>query len=103
MEYRRKTVSYAKWGYIFLIPFFLVYIVFSLIPLVSTFYYSFFEYYRSGLTQVGPNFVGLANFKAIFESDLLKYMANTGIIWIIGFIPQIAVSLLLAVWFTDSR
>lgn len=103
MEYKRKTVSYAKWGYIFLIPFFLVYIIFSLIPLLSTFYYSFFEYYMSGLKQIGPTFVGLANFRAIFESDLLKYMANTGIMWIIGFIPQIAVSLLLAVWFTDSR
>lgn len=57
----------------------------------------------SGLKQIGPTFVGLANFRAIFESDLLKYMANTGIMWIIGFIPQIAVSLLLAVWFTDSR
>lgn len=34
---KKKFVSYAKWGYIFLIPFFAVYIVFSLIPLISTF------------------------------------------------------------------
>lgn len=39
---KKKFVSYAKWGYIFLIPFFAVYIVFSLIPLISTFYNSFF-------------------------------------------------------------
>ncbi len=32
-----------------------------------------------------------------------KYLGNTMIIWIIGFIPQIIVSLLLAIWFTDSR
>ena len=24
---KRKTISYAKWGYIFLIPFFVVYII----------------------------------------------------------------------------
>ena len=48
---KKKFVSYAKWGYIFLIPFFAVYIVFSLIPLISTFYNSFFENYMVGLMQ----------------------------------------------------
>lgn len=100
---KRKTVSYAKWGYIFLIPFFAVYIIFSFIPLVSTFYYSFFENYMSGLKQIGPNFVGLENYKAILNGDLLKYINNTVMIWLMGFIPQILLSLLLAIWFTDLR
>lgn len=100
---KRKNVSYAKWGYIFLIPFFVSYILFSLIPLITTFYDSFFENYRSGLTLVGPNFVGFDNYKAILKADLLKYTGNTVIMWIIGFIPQIFFSLLLAVWFTDIR
>ncbi len=103
-SHKGKHLSYAKWGYIFLIPFFLVYCIFSLIPMLSTFYYSFFENYMSGLNQIGPNFVGLANYaKLISEGDLLKYTANTLIMWIIGFVPQIAVSLLLAAWFTNSR
>ena len=42
-----KAVRYNKWGYIFLIPFIVVYIVFQLIPLISTIYNSFFENYRS--------------------------------------------------------
>ncbi|MCM1298372.1 MAG: sugar ABC transporter permease, partial [[Eubacterium] siraeum] len=46
MNKKHKLVSYAKWGYIFIAPFFVVYIVFQLIPLLSTFYYSFFENYR---------------------------------------------------------
>lgn len=102
---RKKTgsISYAKWGYIFLIPFFLVYAVFSLVPLVSVFYNSFFENYMSGLTQIGPNFVGFANYHKLFESDLGKYFANTIIIWVLGFIPQIFISLLLASWFTNLR
>lgn len=99
----RKKVSYAKWGYIFLIPFFATYLIFSFIPLVNTFYNSLFENYRSGLKQIGPEFVGLQNYVSIFQSDLLKYFGNTMILWIIGFIPQIVVSLILAVWFADFR
>ena len=53
-----KAVSYNKWGYIFLIPFVVVYLIFQLVPLISTIYNSFFENYRSGLTQIGPNFCG---------------------------------------------
>lgn len=100
---RKKGVSYAKWGYIFLLPFFITYIIFSFIPLVTTFYNSFFENYMSGLKQIGPNFVGFDNFKAILGSDLLKFTQNTLILWIIGFVPQIIISLLLAVWFTSTR
>lgn len=101
---KNKHVSYSKWGYIFLLPFFLIYGVFSLVPMLSTFYYSFFENYMSGLKTIGPNFVGLDNYVKLFkEGDLLKYTLNTVIIWLIGFIPQIAVSLLLAAWFTNNR
>lgn len=100
---KKKKVSYAKWGYIFILPFFLVFLVFQLVPLVSTFYYSFFEYYRDGLTVVGPNFVGLKNYQELLSADLPKYIGNTIIMWLIGFIPQIIVSLVLAAWFTDLR
>ena len=101
---RKNTVNYNKWGYIFLLPFFLIYCVFSLVPMLSTFYYSFFENYMSGLKTIGPNFVGLDNFIKLFtEADLLKYIENTIIMWLLGFVPQIAVSLLLAAWFTNNR
>lgn len=103
-EGKSKIVRYNKWGYIFLIPFVLVYVIFQLIPLVSTIYNSFFENYRVGLMQVGPTWVGLENYKTIFSDViLLKYTANTLIMWVIGFIPQIIVSLLLGQWFSDVR
>ncbi|MBQ6583502.1 MAG: sugar ABC transporter permease [Mogibacterium sp.] len=98
-----REVSYAKWGYIFIAPFFIVFFIFQLIPLAQTIYYSFFEYYRSGLTIIGPNPVGFANYEALFQSDFLKYTGNTIILWVAGFIPQIIISLLLAAWFTDVR
>ena len=99
-----KAVRYNKWGYIFLIPFIVVYVIFQLIPLFSTIYNSFFENYMSGLTQVGPNFVGLQNYIKLFEGgDIWIYAKNTMILWIMCFVPQIFLSLLMGAWFSDVR
>ena len=100
---KHKSLGHNKWGYIFLIPFVVTFVVFQLIPLASTIYNSFFENYMAGLKQVGPNWVGLANFKKIFKSDIWTYMGNTLIMWVMGFVPQIFFSLLLAAWFSDNR
>ncbi len=97
-----RVVSYNKWGYIFLIPFIAVYVVFQFIPLVTTVVNSFYENYRSGLTQIGPTFIGFENYKKILQNkDLWTYAQNTLIMWAMGFIPQILVSLLLGAWFSN--
>jgi len=101
---KKSVVSYNKWGYIFLIPFLVAFIVFQLVPLVNTIYYSFFEYYRKQRTWVGPNFIGLKNYIDLFSSGkdgVWKYLSNTMIMWVLGFVPQIIVSLLFAAWFSD--
>ncbi len=102
MKKRSKVVSYNKWGYIFLIPFVVIYLIFQMVPLFSTIYNSFFENYRSGLKQIGPNFVGIQNYVTIITNgDLPTYLKNTLIMWVMGFVPQIILSLLLGAWFTD--
>ena len=106
---KKKGISYAKWGYIFILPFFIAYISFTLIPQLMTFYNSLFENYRNGLTQIGPNFVGLQNFVKLFTPDksgtigMLKYFGNTMVLWLMGAVPQVLVALLLAVFFTSYR
>ena len=106
---RKSGVSYAKWGYIFILPFFITYFIFTLTPQIMTIYNSFFENYRNGLKQVGPNFVGLKNYVALFTPDkngtvgMLKYFGNTLVLWVMGAVPQIVVALLLAVFFTSYR
>lgn len=100
---RRKSISYSKWGYIFLLPFFIIFIIFQLIPLISTVYYSFFKYFSSGLNVIGPIFTGFDNYTKLFRTDLPTYLGNTILIWLLGFIPQIFFSLLLAAWFTNTR
>ena len=103
MKPKRKSISYSKWGYIFILPFFISFFIFSFIPLADTVRYSFYEFYRSGIKEIGPNFIGLENYKSLLQSDMLKYAGNTFILWIIGFIPQIVIALLLASWFVDIR
>ncbi len=104
LDGKRKSISYAKWGYFFIAPFFIIYFIFSFVPLISTIYYSFFENYRIGIIEVGPNFIGLDNYVKIFSNpDFFKYALNTLIIWFAGFVPQILIALLLAVWFTSYR
>lgn len=104
MKNKSKVSAYNKWGYIFLIPFIVVYVTFQLVPLGRTIYFSFFEKFRSGLKWIGPNFVGIQNYKTIFsDPDIWKYFGNTMIMWAMGFVPQILVSLLLGAWFSDNR
>ena len=100
----KKSVRYNRWGYYFLIPFILVFVIFNLIPLISTVKWSFFEYYKKGIEFIEPNFIGLDNYKTLFErGSIFKYAGNTMIMWVMGFVPQILVSLLLAQWFSDTR
>lgn len=101
---KHKSISYAKWGYIFILPFFIVYAIFQLYPMLSTIRDSFYSKMTVGLIEYPEKFVGLDNYTDIFkEGNIFTYFGNTFIIWIIGFIPQIFVSLLLAAWFTDIR
>lgn len=108
---RIKSVSYAKYGYIFILPFFIVYFIFSFWPLIQTFILAFSE---NGTRT--PGLIGLDNFKTILakpaandfkamgiHNSFWNGLKNTIIIWFGNFIPQIALSLLLAVWFTDLR
>lgn len=102
---RRKSISYEKWGYFFVAPFIIVFLLFQLMPLLETFYYSFFEKYTNSSTwEEVERFVGFQNYINIFsEGRIITYLGNTMIMWIMGFVPQIIISLLFAYWFTSVR
>ncbi len=100
----RKGVTKGMWGIAFLIPFMAAFLLFQLYPLVTTIYNSFFENYMDGLNQVGPTFIGFDNYRELFSNgSLLRYAYNTFVMWLIGFVPQILISLLLASWFANNR
>lgn len=99
------------WGYIFIAPFFIVYAIFQLYPLLDTFYLAFQRYMITGAGKViGPSANGFGNFQQLFKASgssaipkVVQVFENTAIMWIINFIPQMLVALLLAKWFTDTR
>lgn len=102
---KTKKLNYAKYGYRFIAPFFIVYAIFSLYPLFYTIFLSFHKYIKPVAKKVvGPNFIGLDNYKTAFTNDaMMGSFQNTIIMWVINFIPQILLALLLAAWFTDTR
>ena len=100
-----KGVDLSRYGYFFIAPFFLIYLVFQAYPLLNTIYLAFQKYMITGANKiVGPTFVGLANFKNVLvKGSTLQAFENTAVMWLINFVPQILLALLLAKWFTDTR
>jgi multiple sugar transport system permease protein len=109
---KRKNFSYAKYGYIFSIPFVIVFLIFSLYPLIYTTSIAFTD--RQGVHAEGREYHiqtndegqldPFGNFVAILGNQTFRSsMKNTATIWIINFIPQLLMALILAAWFTSRR
>ncbi len=108
-EKKRKSISYDKWGFYFVLPFFITYLIWSFIPQILTIIFSFFTMYKDGLKQVGPTWNGIQNYVALFSHNagelpsIIKFAGNTMLMWGLGAIPQFLLAILLAVWFTSYR
>ena len=101
---RQHKLKYGKWGLIFILPFFIAYGVFQLYPLISTFYRSFFHDRTDLFLNKIFEFAGFENYVDLFTKyNIVEYFGNTMLLWLLGFIPQIILSLLFASWFTDIR
>ncbi|MBU5671709.1 carbohydrate ABC transporter permease [Paenibacillus brevis] len=102
---RRKGVNYSKYGYIFTFPFVLAFLIFSLYPILYTAVIGFTD--MKGLIPKPIHILDnpFQNFKdLIFENaSFKKSLLNTGLLWIVNFVPQITLALLLTAWFTNKR
>lgn len=109
--YNTKTKSpkklfekYNRYGYYFLIPFFIGFLLFQLYPIIYTFTISFTSMSGwetlSEATQVGfDNFINLLTNTPLFITSL----KNTLLLWTINFIPQIFMALILSAWWTNRK
>jgi len=89
------------YGYLFITPFIIGFLIFGFYPVYNTLYLSFTD---TTLLSSEANWVGLKNFQRLFADDVfLKAVKNTWIIWMMNFIPQVGVALILSVWFTSVR
>ena len=107
MKTKKKTVEYGKYGVYFITPFFITFLIFQFYPLIYTFFRSFIYEEKKGRNAVTEVF-GLGNytnyvFGAGGGGEVWHAIAVTVVMWLLNFIPQILLSLLLAAWFTDIR
>lgn len=100
-----KNDKYAHYGYLFILPFFVVMAIFIAYPILNTIYLSFTVW--EGAT-IPPEWVGLKNYKRLFGDIasggiFLQSIKNTWILWALNVIPQFVGALALAVLLTDKR
>ena len=101
---KRKTFSYARYGYYFSIPFIVAFLIFWLYPILYTAIIGFTDLKGIGTTKFHFLSEPFKNFKTVLTSASFKTaLRNTVVIWIINFIPQIVFALLFTAWFTSPR
>ena len=102
---KKKTFSYAKYGYLFSLPFVIAYLIFHLYPTIYTAVLGFTD--CKGLGNTNWHFLKddiWKNFRLILNNNTFKTsLRNTVLIWVMNFIPQITLALLLTAWFTSKR
>ena len=102
---KKSTFSYARYGYLFSLPFILAFLIFSLYPTLYTAAIGFTDLKGIGNTTI--HFLKddpFANYKAILNSATFQTaFKNTLKLWLCNFVPQLGLALLLAAWFTNSR
>ncbi|MFD1849737.1 carbohydrate ABC transporter permease [Oceanobacillus bengalensis] len=91
-EKRKEALS----GYLYVSPFFILFMVFGLFPILFSFYLGFQQW--NGIGGFGSmEFIGLQNFKWILTDPIFwKSLLNTLIIWVLGTIPQLIIGIILA-------
>lgn len=88
-----SKINKSYYGYFFVAPFFLGFAVFGLAPILYTLYLSFMKW--DGFSD--PVYVGFANYtRLLHDSFFYQTIGNTMIIWVMSNVPQLILSLLLA-------
>ena len=104
MKKKHSEVRYTKFGYIFSLPFVIAYLIFQLYPIVYTVVIGFTD--LQGVVPKDVHFLEnpFGNFQTVLTSPSFQQaLKNTVWIWILNFIPQLFLALLLTAWFTDRR
>lgn len=82
-----------KHPYLFILPFFILFIVFKLYPVIWTLKISFTEW--NGIKE--PEFIGLDNYKSLFKDYMFwDAIRNTMVYWLVGGFFIITLAVLLA-------
>ncbi len=100
-EKRKGKINFDRYGVYFILPYCVIFLIFGLVPILYTFYMSFTD--MTGFSSE-INLVGIKNYINVLSNiNFYKSLWNTVVLWILSFIPNIVVSFLLAIVFTDLR
>jgi len=91
----------GKWGYLFIAPFVVMFLIFGMFPVIYSTIIAFYNYDplagAGGLSLEGQPFVGLDNFVNLLQDDrLYTAIGNTFDIWFWSTFPQMIISIGLA-------
>lgn len=87
-------------AYLFVLPFVIVFLVFSVYPVLRTLFLSFNTYRGFG----EPEWAGLANYKRVLTDKFFwRALGNTVKIWGINIIVQLGLAFLLTIVFSDIK
>ena len=90
-----------KWAYLFILPFFVVFAVFTAYPIGNTLWVSLTD---ETMTTFESHFIGLENYFAELSQPLFwKAFLNTWIIWLPNIVAQLVIGLGLAWILTNKR
>lgn len=78
---RREPGTLGNYFIIFILPALLIYVIFSILPFLYTFYYSFTDY--TDINPVNLNFTGLANYAKVLQNNLMTTAIKNSIIYAI--------------------
>ena len=97
----RKKNFKINYGYVFIAPFVIGFLLFGFYPVYNTLALSFTN---TTLLTHKDDFVGLQNFDRLFpDNTFITAITNTWELWLMNFIPQLGFAMLLSVWFTNMR
>jgi cellobiose transport system permease protein len=90
----------GKWGYLAIAPFFIIFFVFGVAPVVYSIYIAFFKW----APMEDPEFNGLNNFIFLLQdSDFWIAIRNTFSIWALSTFPQLFIAISLAAILRNKR
>jgi lactose/L-arabinose transport system permease protein len=95
-----REIARARWPYLFVSPFYILFAVFFLYPVVFSIYLSFTEW--SGLGPI--KFVGLANYTLLLKDKVFWQSMRNGVILFLMYVPILTfLALVLAVVLNSKR
>lgn len=90
----------GKWGYPYVAPFIIMFVIFGMAPVIYSIYISFYRWDPLGSSE----FVGLNNFNLLLhDSDLWLSIRNTFSIWALSTFPQLIIAICFANILRNTR